>query len=38
MDQSLKTFFGRFTKDELTSILDFFDEPPAKGEKKAGLV
>ena len=38
MGQSLTTFFGRFTKDELTSILDFFDEPPAKGEKKAGLV
>jgi len=38
MGRSLKTFFGRFTKDELTGILDFFGEPPARSERKAGLV
>lgn len=38
MDRTLIKFFSRFTKDELSYILEFFDQPLAKNEKKAGLV
>lgn len=38
MDNALKTFFGRFTKAELSDILGFFDQTVEKSEKKASLV
>ena len=38
MDRTLIKFFSRFTKDELSYILEFFDQPLEKNEKKAGLV
>ncbi len=38
MDRTLIKFFSRFTKDELSYILEFFDQPLGKNEKKAGLV
>ena len=38
MDRTLIKFFSRFTKDELSYILEFFDQPLVKNEKKAGLV
>ena len=38
MDRTLIRFFNRFTKDELSYILEFFDQPLEKNEKKAGLV
>ena len=38
MNTALKSFFGRFTKAELTDILGFFDQPVEKSVKKAGLV
>lgn len=38
MDQTLIRFFNRFTKDELSDILGYFDQPLNRGEKKAGLV
>lgn len=38
MDRTLIKFFSRFTKDELSYILEFFDQPLEKKEKKAGLV
>ena len=38
MNAALKSFFGRFTKAELSEILSFFDQPVEKNARKAGLV
>ena len=38
MNAALRTFFGRFTKAELSDILNFFDQPVEKNARKAGLV
>ena len=38
MNTELQSFFGRFTKAELSDILGFFDQPVDKNTKKAGLV
>ena len=34
MDRTLIKFFSKFTKDELSYILEFFDQPLEKNEKK----
>ena len=38
MNAALRSFFGRFTKAELSDILNFFDQPVEKNARKAGLV
>ncbi len=38
MNAALRSFFGRFTKAELSDILNFFDQPVEKNARKSGLV